>query len=244
MKSSDNPSRKSSSPRPSGSKQLTPGAVSRTPQHGTERAFTGPYWNEKSSGIYSLRLLRRAVVLVRYQVRFRYWLAELLGAGREDRGQRAHRPFVLHEPHGGPLRVLRRTSRPRLSGWPEADRRALLHERHCAEFAPRGVRRRKSSYELCLDVSAQFGDRAKAHGPLRNLRLDRAVGVERIGHPIDDAGLEDRGRRASPRHQRGEGAWRAMWRGSAGRRFGGESAALRCSRRLRSTAALRQRVAL
>jgi peptide-methionine (R)-S-oxide reductase len=34
-------------------KQLTPEQYHVTREHGTERAFTGPYWNEKSSGVYA-----------------------------------------------------------------------------------------------------------------------------------------------------------------------------------------------
>jgi peptide-methionine (R)-S-oxide reductase len=34
-------------------KQLTPEQFHVTRQHGTERAFTGPYWNEKASGLYT-----------------------------------------------------------------------------------------------------------------------------------------------------------------------------------------------
>jgi peptide-methionine (R)-S-oxide reductase len=33
-------------------KLLTPEQYHVTRQHGTERAFTGPYWNEKASGLY------------------------------------------------------------------------------------------------------------------------------------------------------------------------------------------------
>jgi peptide-methionine (R)-S-oxide reductase len=33
--------------------QLTPEQFYVTRQHGTERAFTGPYWNEKASGVYA-----------------------------------------------------------------------------------------------------------------------------------------------------------------------------------------------
>ena len=39
------------------------------------------------------------------------------------------RPQLLHDPHRGALRPLRRASRPCLPGRPAADRRALLHER-------------------------------------------------------------------------------------------------------------------
>jgi peptide-methionine (R)-S-oxide reductase len=34
-------------------KQLTPEQYYVTRQHGTERAFTGPHWNEKSAGTYA-----------------------------------------------------------------------------------------------------------------------------------------------------------------------------------------------
>ena len=43
-------------------------------------------------------------------------------------------------------------------------------------------------------VRREFDDRAEAHGALRKLRFDRAIGIERIGHAVDNAGFENWGR--------------------------------------------------
>ena len=44
-------------------------------------------------------------------------------------------------------------------------------------------------------MRAQFVDRGEAHHAFRHLGLDRTVGIERIGHAIDDARLQHRHRR-------------------------------------------------
>src|SRR5262249_8560086 len=53
-----------------------------------------------------------------------------------------------------------------------------------------------------LDVIAQFGDRAETQYPFGQLRLNRAVGIKRVGHSVDDTGFEHgcaRGRSAGLR---------------------------------------------
>src|SRR5690349_14700958 len=96
-------------------------------------------------------------------------------------------------------------------------RRTGVHPRIKSEGAPPG-------YALilplgALEMGAQLVDRAEPHGALRQLRLDRSVGVERAGHAVDHARLEDRNRPllsgwrhrlARRRHRRLEaqiGAW-------------------------------------
>src|SRR5215468_542717 len=51
---------------------------------------------------------------------------------------------------------------------------------------------------VVLDMRTQLCDRAKTHGPVWKLRFDRAVGIERIGHAVDHARLEDRNRARLP----------------------------------------------
>ena len=55
--------------------RLTPAQYNVTREHGTERAFTGPFRDESATGA-KLRLLRRGLVLLRHQVRLRHRLAE------------------------------------------------------------------------------------------------------------------------------------------------------------------------
>ena len=97
-------------------------------QEDTEYPGTSPLLKEKRKGIFHLRRLRPAALLLRDQVRFRHRLAEFLGRAaerrRQDRGQLAG-----HDAHRGPLPPLRRPSRPCLRRRSAADRHAPLHQR-------------------------------------------------------------------------------------------------------------------
>jgi hypothetical protein len=82
-----------------------------------------------------------APVLLGDEIRVGHRLAELFRAARCGRRVRAYRSHVVHAPHGGPLRDLRRPSRSRVHGRTAPDRLALLHERDGADIYAHGRRR-------------------------------------------------------------------------------------------------------
>jgi hypothetical protein len=92
-----------------------------------------------------------------------------------NRAQLNRGPTRLHDWHA---------ARAQQSGADAAAERAT-----CTAHKP--MRRGRTS-GIVLDVRAQFRDRAEAHGPVRKLGLDGTIGIERIGHAIDNARLEDR----------------------------------------------------
>ena len=104
----------------SGESELSPEEYDVLREKGTERAFTGAYWDNKDDGRLPLQGLRRGAVRLRHQVRLGHRLAELLRADgrtrrsrpRPDRSLFMRRTEVVCKP-------LRRPPRPRLRRRPE-----------------------------------------------------------------------------------------------------------------------------
>jgi len=110
------------------------GAVSRRPAAWHGASLLKPPQSREASGPLQMRLLRRFAVLVEHQVRFGHRLAQLLGTGRQRSRERTRGALVADAPDRGPLRIMRRASRPRLSRWPQTDGSTLLHERRRTEL--------------------------------------------------------------------------------------------------------------
>jgi hypothetical protein len=81
----------------------------------------------------------------------------------------------------------------RLHDWHAARAQQSGAAEDCATCtAHKPMRRGRTASGIVLNMRAQFRDRAEAHGPVRKLGLDGTIGIERIGHAIDNARLEDR----------------------------------------------------
>ena len=110
-------------------------------KHGTERAGTSPLNKEKRKGIFACAGCDKP--LFSSDTKFESgtgWPSFLQAAG--GRSGNHHRPFVVHDAHRGALRALSWPSRPRIRRRPEADRPALLHERHGVEIHAGDARQR------------------------------------------------------------------------------------------------------
>ncbi len=84
--------RRSSNPKPTGKKMLSPEQFEVTRHAGTEQAFTGVYAESKGGRALSLHLLRHGAVRLEDQIRLRHRLAELLAADLEEKRHRNQRP--------------------------------------------------------------------------------------------------------------------------------------------------------
>ena len=112
-----------------------------TQQAGTERAFTGEYWDSKDEGMYRCRVCDE--VLFSSDTKYDSgtgWPSfyEEAGKGKVDR-QTDTSP--RHGPHRGSVRIVRGPPRAHLPRRPPPHRRALLHELGVAAPRPRHHRR-------------------------------------------------------------------------------------------------------
>ena len=120
--------------------RLTPLQFEVTQHGGTERAFSGVYWDEHGDGIYHCVVCDAP--LFSSDTKFEsgsgwpsFWQA--IDPARVDRPRGPH---ARHGPHGGPVRELWRPPRSRVPRWSGTDRRPFLHELGVAQ--PEACRRR------------------------------------------------------------------------------------------------------
>jgi hypothetical protein len=105
-------------------------------EKGTERAFTGRYWNSKTPGLYRCSVCSNPLFASVHQIRFRQRLAQLLAAGgpraREGRSGSQSR----HGAHRGAVRPLQGASGTCVPRWASAHRIAVLHQFGVAGVGP------------------------------------------------------------------------------------------------------------
>jgi peptide-methionine (R)-S-oxide reductase len=115
--------------------RLTPEQFRIARQQGTERAFTGAYWDHHDKGVYRCVCCGAPVFDSAQQIRFRHGLAELLAAGRSPDGRDPGGPQPVHDPHGGSLRA-----RPSRHIFPDG----RTHPGYCIDSAARQLQAEKA----------------------------------------------------------------------------------------------------
>ena len=103
----------------------------------TERPYSSPLNGEKRKGTFACAGCD--LPLFSSETKFESgtgWPSFYQAAG--ERGRDLDRPLAADGAHRGALPPLRRSSRPCVRGWAEADRAALLHERRRADVSAGG----------------------------------------------------------------------------------------------------------
>ena len=121
--------------------ELTPEQYEIMRKKGTERAFTGAYWNDHSQGVYSCACCGQE--LFSSDTKFNSgtgWPSFTQPVADKAVETETDRAFGMARTEAS-VQPLRGASGPCLSRWPGADRLALLHQFGLAEAQAQGVAR-------------------------------------------------------------------------------------------------------
>ena len=110
-----------------------------TRKKGTERAFSGKYWDNHAKAYTRCVCCGTPLFALGHEVRLGHRLAVVLGAGRSGQRPRGVGQHAVHAPHRSGVRGVRRASRSRLSRRSRTDWAALLHELGSAGFQARRI---------------------------------------------------------------------------------------------------------